>query len=107
MSGRKQNGYEMTKVIIHMYATVKEEKTVENSKSMLSDNFMLVEKIENDQGRIQTVLSKVYSSKLRLWGWNSTGTSRLNGIILAQKRPFPGSVLMYLAFKIIYRSQTW
>lgn len=29
---------------------------------MLSDNFMLVGKIENDQGRIQTVLSKDYSS---------------------------------------------
>lgn len=29
---------------------------------MLSDNFMLVEKIESDQGRIQTVLSKDYSS---------------------------------------------
>lgn len=74
---------------------------------MFSDHFMLVEKIENDQGRIQTVLSKDYLSKLRLWCWDTTGTSRSNGIKLEQKRPSPGSLLMHLAFKIIHRSQTW
>lgn len=98
-------GMKMTKVT-HLRLP-RNKKIVENSKSMLSGNFMLVEKIENNQGKIQTVLSKDYSSTLRLWGWNTTGTSRLNGFILEQKRAFPGSLLMYLAFKIIYRSQTW